>query len=133
MNSISEFNQVESNMRKRRKEIQAVLKDSNEGVFSMSTFPRLGCSGNIQISPYLKCVALKCFEIYDNNNAYLLIGFTYPEALPEPKTSFTRSLFWPNAATFHGHPRFKTLTSNIRERRGEKVWLYIDVYDSEMQ
>ena len=47
MNSISEFNQVESNMRKRRKEIQAVLEDSREGVFSMSTFPRLGCSGNI--------------------------------------------------------------------------------------
>ena len=75
----------------------------------------------------------KCIEIYDDNNVCLLIGFTYPEALPEPKTSFTRSLFWPNAATFHGHPRFKTLTSNIRERRGEKVWLYIDVYDSEMQ
>ena len=121
MNSISEFNQVESNMRKRRKEIQAVLKDSKEGVFSMSTFPRLGCSGSIWITSADNQVMSCHFGIYDNNNVCLSIGFTYPEALPEPKTSFTRSLFWPNAATFHGHPRFKTLTSNIRERRGEKV------------
>ena len=126
MNSISEFNQVESNMRKRRKEIQAVLKDSKEGVFSMSTFPRLGCSGSIWITSadnqVLSYKVKPCrFGIHDNNITFFLLGFTYPEALPEPKTSFTRSLFWPNAATFHGHPRFKTLTSNIRERRGEKV------------
>ena len=49
------------------------------------------------------------------------LGFTYPEAYPDPETSFTRSLFWPSEGTFHGHPRFKTLTKNIRERRGEKV------------
>ena len=45
--SITEFNNVESNMRKRRKEIQEVMTDSNEAVFSMSTFPRLGCEGKI--------------------------------------------------------------------------------------
>ena len=48
MNSISEFNKVEANMRKRRKEIQDVMTDSDEGVFSMSTFPRLGCKGTIK-------------------------------------------------------------------------------------
>ena len=47
MNSISEFNKVEINMRKRRKEIQDVITDSNEDVFSMSTFPRLGCAGKL--------------------------------------------------------------------------------------
>ena len=45
--SITEFNNVESNMRKRRKEIQEVMTDSNEAVFSMSTFPRLGCEGKM--------------------------------------------------------------------------------------
>lgn len=47
MNSISEFNNVESNMRKRRKELLDVMTDSDEGVFSMSTFPRLGCEGKV--------------------------------------------------------------------------------------
>ena len=46
--SITEFNNVESNMRKRRKEIQEVMTDPNEAVFSMSTFPRLGCDGKGQ-------------------------------------------------------------------------------------
>lgn len=96
---ISDFNVIQSNMQVRREEIQNALKLHAGNVFSMSTFPRIGCE-----------------------------GFTYPEALPEPKTSFTRSLFWPNAATFHGHPRFKTLTSNIRERRGEKVCINVPVY-----
>ena len=35
-------------MRKRRKEIQGVMTDPNETVFSMSTFPRLGCDGKAQ-------------------------------------------------------------------------------------
>ena len=47
--SINEFNNVESNMRKRRKEIQEVMTDPNETVFSMSTFPRLGCEGKTDI------------------------------------------------------------------------------------
>ena len=60
-----------------------------------------------------------CMLNYSMN--YFHLGFTYPEAYPDPETSFTRSLFWPSEGTFHGHPRFKTLTQNIRERRGEKV------------
>ena len=55
-------------------------------------------------------------------------GFTYPEASPDPESSFTRSLFWPNEATFHGHPRFRTLTGNIRQRRGEKVIINIFLF-----
>ena len=41
--------------------------------------------------------------------------------ISDPENSFTKSLFWPNEATFQGHPRFKTLTQNIRQRRREKV------------
>ena len=51
--SITEFNNVESNMRKRRKEIQEVMTDSNEAVFSMSTFPRLGCEGKMGYQIYM--------------------------------------------------------------------------------
>ena len=45
MNSISEFNKVEANMRMRRKEIQGAMGAPKDSVFSMSTFPRLGCKG----------------------------------------------------------------------------------------
>ena len=40
-------------MRKRRKEIQEVMTDSNEAVFSMSTFPRLGCEGKMGYQIYM--------------------------------------------------------------------------------
>ena len=110
-------------MRKRRKEIQEVMTDSNEAVFSMSTFPRLGCEGKIGYQINISRCILIFLAICKLNNSinYSYSGFTYPEAYPDPETSFTRSLFWPSEGTFHGHPRFKTLTQNIRERRGEKV------------
>ena len=79
-------------MRSRREEVEAKLK-SDEILVSMSVFPRLGCGE-------------KTF---------------YPPVKADPVHSFTRSLFWPNEGTFQGHPRFRTLTRNIRERRGEKV------------
>ncbi len=41
---ISEFNQVQSNMRTRRKEVEAMLGE-NEFIFSLTAFPRLGCAG----------------------------------------------------------------------------------------
>ena len=72
-------------------QVQKLLGE-NEMIASTSIFPRLG------VNP-----------------------FTVPDARPEPQTSFTRSLFWPSEGTYQGHPRFKTLTRNIRERRGEKV------------
>ena len=42
---MAEFNNVEANMRKRREECQAHMRTKDEIVFSMSTFPRLGCAG----------------------------------------------------------------------------------------
>ena len=91
MNLIAEFNKVERNMKFRRDEATNLLRQ-DEKLFSMSIFPMLGCP-----------------------------DFTVPAAKPDPVQSFTKSLFWPNEGTFPGHPRFKTLTRNIRERRGEKV------------
>ena len=98
---ISEFNKVEQNMRKRRKEVQDLLGE-DEYVFSLTTYPRMGCE-----------------------------NFTEPEVLPDPEGSVTKSLFWPDPAIFCGHPRFKTLTRNIRCRRGEKVAINLPVFQDE--
>lgn len=48
-------------------------------------------------------------------------NFTHPPTKPTPTEGATQSLFFPDEAVFPGHPRFKTLSRNIRERRGEKV------------
>lgn len=87
-----DFIDVEKNMALRRKQVQSILR-KDEIVLSMSIFPTLG------VNP-----------------------FTTPETWPDPETSFTRSQFWPSEGTYQGHPRFKTLTTNIRQRRGRKVF-----------
>lgn len=47
--------------------------------------------------------------------------FTDPPVKTTPNEGCTRSLFFPDVAIFSGHPRFKTLSRNIRQRRGQKV------------
>merc|ERR1712110_968591 len=96
--SLNYFNTVEHNMRTRRQELEALLEE-NEVCFSISSFPRLGCS-----------------------------DFTSPPFLPDPRNSFSRSLFWPSEATFLGHPRFARLSENIRKRRGEKVAMNLPIF-----
>jgi len=100
MGGMSYFNTVEHNMRLRRKELENLLQEDEIAV-SLSTYPRLGCP-----------------------------DFTVPPFSPHPNSpdSFTKSLFWPNEATFLGHPRFSRLSANIRERRGEKVAINIPVF-----
>uniref|UniRef100_A0A8C5FG26 Glutamate--cysteine ligase n=1 Tax=Gadus morhua TaxID=8049 RepID=A0A8C5FG26_GADMO len=89
--TMSEFNTVEDNMDKRRREASAALKP-NETLCTVTAFPRLGCP-----------------------------GFTKPEYRPTPvEAGVSRSLFFPDEA-INTHPRFSTLTRNIRHRRGEKV------------
>nr|CAD7410299.1 unnamed protein product [Timema cristinae] len=95
---LAHFNIVEANMRYRREEAQRLLQP-NEVVMSLTSFPRLGAP-----------------------------GFTDPPAVPTPNSGASRSLFFPDEAIFPGHPRFKTLTRNIRERRGSKVAINIPVY-----
>lgn len=92
------FSQIEANMRLRRKEISDLL-DENEFLMSVTSFPRLGCP-----------------------------SFTHPVHNPQPHTSATGSLFFPDEAIFNGHPRFKTLVRNIRSRRQRKVIIQIPVF-----
>lgn len=92
------LNIVEANMRYRREEAQDLLRP-DEVLFSITNFPRLGCP-----------------------------GFTDPPASPTPTAGASQSLFLPEELIFPGHPRFATLTRNIRLRRGEKVAINIPIY-----
>ncbi|XP_019393077.1 PREDICTED: glutamate--cysteine ligase catalytic subunit isoform X1 [Crocodylus porosus] len=96
--TMSEFNTVQDNMRKRRLEAASVLKE-NEAVCTVTSFPRLGCP-----------------------------GFTLPEHEPTPvEGGVSKSLFFPDEA-INKHPRFSTLTRNIRHRRGEKVVINVPIF-----
>lgn len=95
---MAHFNLVEANMKLRRQEIQTLL-GSEEYPLSITAYPRLGC-----------------------------LNFTDPPAAPTPQSGASRSLFFPDEAIFQGHPRFRTLTRNIRQRRGEKVAINVPIY-----
>uniref|UniRef100_A0A0K8TTX2 Glutamate--cysteine ligase n=1 Tax=Tabanus bromius TaxID=304241 RepID=A0A0K8TTX2_TABBR len=97
---LAHFNVVEANMRYRRNELTSLLPPG-EFVLSITNFPRLGCP-----------------------------KFTYPEfdVTPNDEESAAKSFFFPDEAIFPGHPRFKTLTRNIRQRRGEKVAIKLKVF-----
>ncbi|XP_072935895.1 glutamate--cysteine ligase isoform X2 [Epargyreus clarus] len=97
---LAHFNIVEANMQFRRAEASTLLKDG-EVIMSITNFPRLGCP-----------------------------NFTSPPYPPTPSSSdgVTLSHYFPDEAIFPGHPRFKTLTSNIRRRRGEKVAINIPIF-----
>lgn len=88
---------VERSMIRRRKQVEAKLRD-DELLVSYSTFPRLGCE-----------------------------KFTIPEyVITDPVTDnpATQSEFFPDGA-INSHPRFATLSRNIRQRRGKKVAINI--------
>ncbi|XP_076456980.1 glutamate--cysteine ligase catalytic subunit-like [Babylonia areolata] len=95
---MAHFNLVEANMRRRRKEIERVLQE-DEAPLSLTVFPRLGVG-----------------------------EFTTPPCQPNPESGASKSIFFPDEAINNGHPRFKTLTRNIRERRKEKVCINVPVY-----
>lgn len=95
---LAHFNVVEANMRYRRQEASKLLKPG-EVLMSLTNFPRLGAP-----------------------------DFTDPPATPTPNSGASRSLFFPDEAIYPGHPRFKTLTKNIRERRGEKIAINIPIF-----
>lgn len=95
---MAHFNLVEANMRRRRKEIEQTLGE-DEAPLSLTAFPRLGVG-----------------------------EFTSPAFPPNPESGASRSIFYPDEAINNGHPRFKTLTRNIRERRKEKVCINVPVF-----
>ncbi|KAK7930773.1 hypothetical protein WMY93_007168 [Mugilogobius chulae] len=71
----------------------------NETLATVTAFPRLGCP-----------------------------GFTRPEHAPTPvEKGVSKSLFFPDQA-INVHPRFSTLTRNIRHRRGEKVVINVPIF-----
>lgn len=95
---LAHFNIVEANMQYRRAEVSHLLPPG-EVIMSITNFPRLGCP-----------------------------NFTSPPFSPNPRDGVSKSLFFPDEGIFPGHPRFKTLTSNIRQRRGEKVAINLPVF-----
>lgn len=97
--TLAHFNLVESNMQLRREEVLKRLAGAGETAMSLTAFPRLGCP-----------------------------PFTLPEHFPTPNSGAACSLFFPDEATYGGHPRFRTLTANIRERRGENQAINIPIY-----
>ncbi|MGH0182767.1 UNVERIFIED_CONTAM: hypothetical protein FKN15_010903 [Acipenser sinensis] len=89
--TMSEFNTVEDNMGKRRREASSLLKE-NQTLCTITAFPRLGCP-----------------------------GFTFPEYDPKPvEEGVSTSLFIPDEA-INEHPRFRALNTHVNHRRGEKV------------
>lgn len=95
---LAHFNVVESNMRLRKKEIQQAL-GPNEVPLSLTSYPRLGV-GN----------------------------FSDPETKTTPDVGASKSIFFPDDVIFQGHPRFRTLSRNIRQRKGSKVEIQIPIF-----
>lgn len=100
---LAHFNVVEANMRYRRQEVSQLL-GPGEYVMSLTNFPRLGAP-----------------------------NFTDPvhDVTSDDPDSAAQSLYFPDEAIFPGHPRFKNLTRNIRQRRGEKVDINLTVFKDE--
>lgn len=90
-------------MRYRRQEVSELLQPG-EVVMSITNFPRVGAP-----------------------------EFTWPiyHPTPDDENSVTRSDYFPDEGIFPGHPRFKTLSRNIRMRRGSKVDINLTVYKDE--
>ncbi|KAL1140373.1 hypothetical protein AAG570_000305 [Ranatra chinensis] len=95
---LAHFNIVEANMRYRRLEAQSLVLPG-EVIMTITSFPRLGCP-----------------------------NFTNPPSTPTPSGGASNSLFIPDEVIYPGHPRFKTLTRNIRLRSGDKVAINMPVY-----
>lgn len=99
--NIANFNKLESNMSFRRKQVQDMLGE-DEYVLSLTNFPFLGRP-----------------------------NYTFPNYPVTPKDGITRSLFWVDPAIFLAHPRFQTLSKNIRQRRQCKVAINVPVFVDE--
>lgn len=97
---LAHFNVVEANMRYRREELSALL-DPDEVIMSITNFPRSGTP-----------------------------GFTWPiyEPSPHRKDGISQSEFFPDEALCSWHPRFPTLTKNIRLRRGSKPDINLKIF-----
>ncbi|KAG5885191.1 Glutamate--cysteine ligase [Gonioctena quinquepunctata] len=98
---LAHFNVVEANMRKRREQVSRFL-DSDEVLMSITSFPRLGCE-----------------------------NFTHPVTKPTPNKGVTGSMFFSDATIYPGHPRYTNTTNNIRQRRGEKPYINLPIFQDD--
>ncbi|XP_055329199.1 glutamate--cysteine ligase catalytic subunit-like [Paramacrobiotus metropolitanus] len=94
------FSKVEDNMRVRRSEANAVMKE-DDFVMTLTNFPRNGCP-----------------------------DFTFPASrcTPLDTKSFLRSLFFPDECVFPDHPRFMTMARNMVQRRGSKPVINVPIF-----
>ena len=101
--NLASFNSVEHNMRLRRAEVLPLL-EGDEILLTTSSFPLLGTP-----------------------------DFTWPHTRPNPRSElcFTKSLFWPSSVVYLGHPRYSRISTNIRQRKGEKVIINVPIYRDE--
>ncbi|KAI9356225.1 glutamate-cysteine ligase-domain-containing protein [Zopfochytrium polystomum] len=81
-----------------RRKLAQSYLPKGDAVVTITSFPRLGCP-----------------------------GFAGPSAKPTPNDGCSHSIFVSNDA-INPHPRFRTLTANIRERRGAKVAINMPIY-----
>ncbi|XP_070533498.1 glutamate--cysteine ligase catalytic subunit-like [Ptychodera flava] len=96
---MAHFNMVEASMKQRREEVRKLITE-NDSPLSVTSFPRLGCP-----------------------------NFTTPSYQPTiTEAGVSRSLYFPDEAINGTHPRFKTLTRNIRSRKGEKIAINIPIF-----
>ncbi|XP_066922074.1 glutamate--cysteine ligase catalytic subunit-like [Clytia hemisphaerica] len=100
---LTQFNRVEKSMKSRREELERMIQRPNEAIICFASFPRIGCP-----------------------------DFTEPtyEVSPELNPA-SNSLYYPDAAVYPDHPRFLTLTKNIRSRRGGRQAINIPVFRDE--
>ncbi|XP_003723283.1 glutamate--cysteine ligase catalytic subunit [Strongylocentrotus purpuratus] len=98
---MAHFNTVEANMKLRRQQVLSLLDvEQGETCLSMTVFPRLGCP-----------------------------DFSVPKYTPNPTDEgVTKSIFLPDEIIHNSHPRFRTLTKNIRKRKGEKVAINVPIF-----
>ncbi|KAI9189296.1 glutamate--cysteine ligase [Blastocladiella emersonii ATCC 22665] len=97
-----ELSKVQSSM-KRRRVAAAQFLAPDEFLASVTSFPRLG---DADLAPFLH---------------------PHVPAAPDHPDAASKSLFVPDDA-INPHPRFRTLTANIRERRGQKVAINMPVF-----
>lgn len=98
--NIAHFNTVEANMKLRREELLSLLKQKDEFVVTMSTYPRLGCEDTFY--PPLE-------NKVDENDA-------------------TRSIYVSDEVLNQLHPRFKNLAKMITMRKERKVYGEVPIF-----
>ena len=99
----SAYSYVEKNMAMRKEYAKEELDKRNIVASSLTVYPRMGCKN-------------------------FLDG--YDDLIFTEKNTSSQSLFLPDEV-MNRHPRFPTLTANIRERRGEKVCIQLPMYIDE--